>query len=346
MKKKLLSVMVCGLTVALLAIGCTKQTVEDAKETTIDLSGEEYTIGISQFAEHESLNECKTAFLDTLASAGLVEGENLTVIYQCAGNEEIRAKQIATSFLSSDVNLVYGIGTTSAQTVCQSFANTDIPVVFAAVTDPIRAELADEDGVQKTEITGISNPAMVEEALELIQNILPKAKKVGIIYSANESNAKGIVEEYRNNAPNYGMELVTRSVDAVQNISGAADEILPDVDCLINITDNGVTSTLSNILAKANEMQIPVFGSDMTQVKMGCIAAAGVNYTEIGNQAGDMALQILAGERKASEIAFRANHICETYVNTSVAETLEIEIPEEVLENAAETFDDVEENEE
>ena len=110
---------------------------------------------------------------------------------------------------------------------------------------------------------------------------------------------------------------------------------------MTNLTDNTVVSSLTTILEMANEKKIPVFGSEIEQVKLGCLAAEGLDYIELGKQTGKMAAQVLKGEKKASELPFETIEEASLYVNTAAAEKLEIEIPEEMTETAAEVFEEI-----
>lgn len=91
----------------------------------------------------------------------------------------------------------------------------------------------------------------------------------------------------------------------------------------------------------AGEKNIPVFGSEIEQVKMGCLAAEGLDYVALGRQTGKMAAQILKGEKKASEIPYETIEEAALYVNTAVSENLGIEIPEALLAEASEVFEEI-----
>ena len=116
---------------------------------------------------------------------------------------------------------------------------------------------------------------------------------------------------------------------------------MEEVDCLTNLTDNTVVASLPTILEIANEKNIPVFGSEIEQVKIGCLAAEGLDYVALGKQTGKMAAQVLKGEKKASEIPYETIEEAALYVNEAVAENLGIKIPEELADSAAETFAEI-----
>ncbi len=132
-----------------------------------------------------------------------------------------------------------------------------------------------------------------------------------------------------------------KGITATADVSLAADDLLSQVDCITNLTDNTVVASLPTILEKANSKKIPVFGSEIEQVKIGCLAAEGIDYIALGRQTGKMAAQVLKGEKKASEMNFELITEPGFYVNTKVAENLGISVPETLSADAVESFDEI-----
>lgn len=314
-----------------------------AETTASDPSAAEgsYTIGIGQYAEHGSLDNCREGFLLGLAEAGIEEGKNLTVLYENAQADGGTASQIATNFAGKDVDLMCGIATPMAQSLYGVAMKSDIPVIYTAVTDPVAAELANAAGTPVGEVTGTSDILPVEAQLKMIRQILPDAKNIGIMYTTSEVNSESTIATYKELAPEYGFEIVDSGVASSADIPLAADELISKVDCITNLTDNTVVSALPVILNKANAKGIPVFGSEIEQVKIGCLAAMGLDYIELGKQTGQMAAKILKGEAKASEMKFETIAEAAFYGNTKVAEDLGITLPEELTGSAAEMFDSI-----
>lgn len=333
MKKRILAmVMATMMTVMTVLTGCGSSS-ESADDTV--------TIGITQFAEHGSLDNCREGFLEGLKEAGFVEGENLVVDYQNAYTDMGTAGQISGGFVSNKVDLICAIATPTAQSAYNAAMDAGIPVIYTAVTDPVAAELADKNGNPVGEVTGTSDKLPIEAQLQMMRNILPDAKKLGIMYTTSEANSVSAIAEYKELAPEYGFELVEKGITATADIPLATDDLLSQVDCITNITDNTVVASLPTILEKANEKNIPVFGSEIEQVKIGCLAAEGLDYIALGKQTGAMAAKILKGEAKASELAFEIITEPGFYVNTKVAENLGIKVADDMLESAVEVFTDI-----
>ena len=336
MKRRTAAVCMSVMMVAALMAGCGKKEASAGKD-----GKESYTIGISQFAEHGSLDNCREGFLEGLKEEGLEEGKNLTVTYKNAAADMGTAAQIADGFVSDQVDLLCGIATPSAQTAYNAAMDAEIPVIFTAVTDPVAAELSDKEGSPVGEVTGTSDKLPIEEQLQMMREMLPNAKKLGILYTTSEANSVSAIAEYEEKAGDYGFELVTKGITNASEVALAAEDLLTKADCLTNLTDNTVVSALPTILDKANAAKVPVFGSEIEQVKLGCLAAEGLDYVELGKQTGRMAAQVLKGEKKASEMKFETITKASLYLNTKVAENLGITVPEEMAAGAAETYNSI-----
>lgn len=319
----------------------TAAETEKETETTAEAKADGYTIGIGQFAEHGSLDNCREGFILGLKEAGIEEGKNLTILYENSQADGGTASQIATNFAGKQVDLMCGIATPMAQAQYGVAKKSGIPVIFTAVTDPVAAELATEDGTPVGEITGTSDKLPVEAQLKMIREILPDAKTIGIMYTTSEVNSESAIAEYKALAPGYGFEIVDTGISSSADISLAADTLISKVDCITNLTDNTVVASLPVILDKAASKNIPVFGSEIEQVKIGCLAAMGLDYIELGKQTGHMAAQVLKGEKKASEMNYETIKEAAFYGNSKVAENLGITLPESLTADAADIFTEI-----
>ena len=296
---------------------------------------ETYTVGIGQFAQHGSLDNCYQGFVEGLAEAGLVEGENLKIDLQNAQADMGIAQQIAAQFASAKVDMMVGIATPMAQ-ACYNAAAGAIPTIFTAVTDPVAAGFASADGTAAGEVTGTSDALPIKAQLETIRAMLPDATKIGILYTTSEVNSISAIAEYKALAPAYGFEIVESGISTTADIPLALDALLSKVDCLTNLTDNTVVSALALVLDKANAAGKPVFGSEIEQVKLGCVAAEGLDYIALGRQTGLMAAKVLRGEAKASEIPYEIITEPGLYVNTEALAKFGIVLSDELKARANE----------
>ena len=340
MKKKVLAMVLTAVCAMGLMAGCGNSgNAATGTQNAATESG--YKVGISQFAEHGSLDNCREGFLEGLKEEGIEEGKNLTVDYQNAQTDTGTASTIADSFVSAKDDLICAIATPCAASAYNSTMNTDIPVVYTAVSDPVSAGLANEDGSSIGNITGSSDILPVEEQLKMIRAMLPDAKNIGILYTTSEANSVSALAKYKELAGDYGFTIVDKGIAQTADISLATDELLTEVDCLTNLTDNTVVASLATILDKANQQNIPVFGSEIEQVKIGCLAAEGLDYVALGKQTGKMAAEILKGEKKASDMNFETITEPGFYVNEKVAENLGVTVPQDLADEAVESFTEI-----
>ncbi|CDA69917.1 aBC-type uncharacterized transport system periplasmic component [Clostridium sp. CAG:510] len=319
----------------------TESTPDAGDATVTDTDGKTYTIGISQFAEHGSLDNCREGFLAGLAEEGIVEGENLTVLFDNAQADTGTASTISDNYVSKKVDLICAIATPSAMSAYNSALNTDIPVIYTAVSDPVGAGLATEDGMPAGNITGTCDALAVDAQLQMIREIMPDAKKVGIIYTTSEANSVSTVAEYKEVAANYGFEIVDVGINTIADVDLAAADLVTKVDCITNLTDNTVVSALQTVIAKANDAGIPVFGSEVEQVKAGCVASMGLEYIELGKQTGKMAAKVLKGEANASDLKFETITEPSLYVNTAAAAKINLTLSDDFVAGAYQKFDEI-----
>lgn len=342
MKKRVLAFLTATILTATMVSGCglanTQKAEQDAAETQ---EPESYVIGISQFAEHGSLDNCKEGFIQGLAEEGIVEGENLELLFDNAQTDMSTASTIADSYVSKKVNLICSIATPSAMTAYNAAQKAGIPVIYTAVTDPVAAQLAGEDGTPVGEVTGTSDKLPIDEQLQMIRQLQPDAQRIGILYTTSETNSESAIAEYKELAGNYGFEIVDKGISTIADVSMAAADMVNKVDCISNLTDNTVVSALQTVIDAANSKNIPVYGSEIEQVKAGCVASMGLDYISLGKQTGKMAAQVLKGEKKASEMPFEMISEASSYVNTAAAEKIGMTLPEDFVTGATESFGEI-----
>ncbi|MEA4889812.1 MAG: ABC transporter substrate-binding protein [Clostridiaceae bacterium] len=300
--------------------------------TTTD-AAKGYKIGLTQFANHPSLDNCRLGFIEGLRQAGFIEGQNVTFDYQNAQGDTGTANLIAQSYVAGGYDLICGIATPSAQACYNAAQPKGIPVIFSAVSDPVAAQLAVSGNQAAKGVTGTSDALPLEKQLKLIRAFLPDAKKLGILYNTSEVNSASQIKALETLAPQYGFELITVGVSSAADIPMAADNILSKVDCLNNLTDNLVVQNLPTILDKANAKSIPIFGSEEEQVKNGCMACEGIDYYNLGIQTGQMAAAVLKGTA-IEDIPFETIKDSQPFYNSKVLNQFGVELPAEYQDTA------------
>ena len=317
--KKIICIFTTTITMTAMVTGCgSKKADEDVLK-----------IGISQYGEHGSLDNCREGFLEGLRQAGLTEGTDFKVDYQNAGFDDSVTIQIGQSFSAKDVDLMVGIATNSATACYAAAEDKNIPVIFTAITDP---EIA---GLTAGNATGTSDKLPVDAQLDLIRSLQPDAKEIGIVYNTSEPNSVSAIANYKEKADAYGFTICALGITSQAEVTQAVDKLIADgVDCFSNLTDNTVVGVLPSILEKTDEADIPVYGSEIEQVKIGCVAAAGIDYYNLGIQTGLIAAKVLKGEAKCDDIPYETISEYGIYINTQALSDRNVQLPAEILEKA------------
>ena len=327
MKKMLCAALALTSALSLAACGQSASTASSQGEG----EGVTYKIGISQYGEHASLDNCREGFLEGLRQAGLVEGENLEVMYENAHFDDDMTTQIGETFSAANVDLMVGIATNSAVACYNAAEDKDIPVIFTAITDPVGAHL------DSGNITGTSDVLPVEGQLQLIRALQPDADTIGIVYTTSEANSVYSISVYEELATDYGFTIDAVGVTSQAEVTQAVDTLLSHgVDCLSNLTDNNVVGVLGAILEKTDEAGIPVYGSEVEQVKLGCVGGAGLDYIQLGIQTGLMAAKVLTGEAACEDLPYETIENYGLYINSDAAAELGITIPDDIAQEAQE----------
>lgn len=324
MKKIMRGVLLFGMLGGMiLACGNKSNNSNNSTNSQAEKNEKVYRIGVSQIVDHPALNAAKQGFKDALAKAGIkVDYDD-----KIANNEMSNQTLIMQQFSSDKKDLVYAITTPTAQ-AAKNQVDKNIPVVFASVTDPKSAGL-----VGISNVTGTSGAAPVEENLKLMKELLPKAKNIGIIYNSSEQNSVSEVNNLKKLAPKYGFNVVDKSVTNGTELVSAANLVVKQADLLYAIQDNTVASYISAILDIFNKEKKPIFGTNNIYSNAGGFISQGTTDYDIGYRSGEIAAQILKGEKKPNEIPIENVKDLKIEVNKQNMELLGIKIPESILKN-------------
>ena len=229
----------------------------------------------------------------------------------------------ANNLVNKKASVIIAIATPSAVAAANAAADNDVPVVYCAITDAdVMAEYEN--------VTGSSDIPNFEKQLEVVTGFMNKTDlKIGVLYSTEESSSPVQVESLKKAAEKYdGMEILDSAIADINTIDSKTNELIDrGVDCFVNLLDNTVVGKLeSNILHITNEKKIPVFGSEIEQVKVGCVASASIDYIDVGASAGKSAAEILGG-KSASDIPVAYITNPTNYYNSKVCAELGLTIP-------------------
>ena len=289
------------------------------------------SVAITAIVEHPALDAARDGVKDELKAAGFESGKNLKLDYQSAQGNTGTAAQIARKYIGEKPDAIVAIATPSAQAVVA--ATKTIPVVYSAVTDPVAAKLVKSWAASGTNVTGVSDLSPLQRHLELIKQIVPTAKKVGVIYSPGEANSVAIVNALKKTAAAAGLTLVEAAAARTVDVVGAAQSLVGKVDVIYAPTDNNVMSAFEGIVKVAQQAKLPVIAADTDAVKRGAVAALGLNYYDLGRQTGKIVVRILKGEQPGA-IASQTSTTFELHVNPDAASKQGVLLSEALLSSA------------
>lgn len=310
------------MTLMILSCGNGNTSQEKKSDSASTGGSKKYRIGITQIVAHPALDSAREGFKAGFKEAGI----DADFDEKNANGEAATANLIANSFVSSKVDLIYSIATSTAQAAAQS-TNT-IPVVFSAITDPESA------GILKNNVTGVSDRVDIKQQLQLLLKLDSKIKKVGVIYNSSEQNSKVQVDDLKAAAKELGVEVVEKSVIQASEIPQAADALTRESDAIYLPTDNLVASVVNLLTDKATAAKKIVFGAESAHVKGGALITQGIDYYEMGKQAGKIAIDILKNGKKPSEIKYQRMSLNDIVVNGKTMAALGITLPEDIKSKA------------
>jgi putative ABC transport system substrate-binding protein len=296
--------------------------------------GAAYKIGITQIVTHPALDANRQGFIDQMTAEGFVEGKDVVYETKNAEGDMSLAATIAQQFVAEKVKLILAIATPSAQACVQAAKGTKIPIVFGSVTDPVAAGLVDSWDKPGDDVTGISDWADVTTQIQLILDIVPNVKKLGVVYNAGEVNSVVQVNELKSAAPNLGItSVVEATAPTTADVLTAAQSLVGRVDAIWVPTDNTVVAAFEAVVKTCEDNEIPLFAADTATVVRGAIGTPGIDYYELGKECGQVAARILRGANPA-DIPVVKVQMTQLYLNPTAAQRMGVTIPQSVLDKA------------
>jgi len=327
--KRKLAMLLCTVLVGGVLAGCGQSATDSNKGTTT--SGDVKNIGVVQLVQHDALDASNKGFVDALKEKGYEEGKNIKIEQQNAQGEQANAQTICKQFVDSKKDLIFAIATPAAQAAYNS--TKDIPIIFTAVTDPVKAEIAKDWKSSGTNVTGTSDKVPVDKQIELLKKLIPNAKTVGVIYNTSETNSVIQVDELKAAAAKQGLAVKEIGVTTVNEINQNLSSALGQIDVLYTPTDNTVASGYALVGKLCLEKNIPIIGAEEAVVTKGGLASIGIDYYKLGKEAGVKAAEVLDG-KKPSDVEISTLSEMSFTINTDVAKKLNITIPSDIEANA------------
>lgn len=319
-----------ALIVPVILTGCSTKAADTTNnKINTNTADEVYKIGISQLIEHPSLDQAREGFIDGLKELGV----NVEVDVANAQGDTANTQIIAEKFVKDKVDMIYSIATLSTQSAKQATKETNIPVVFSSVTDPVYSQIV--ENIEKIEnVTGVTDKVEALEILKSAKDLKDDAKVIGIIYNTGESNSEVQVNEVKAAADELGMTVETVGITTVNDIPQAVNTLAKTIDVMYIISDNMVASAIDLVANLCIENNIVTLSTIESQAADGILLGNGLNYYDLGKQAAEMAKKILVDKKDIKDVYVEQPSKLNKIVNVKTMETLGLTKENKVFQGA------------
>ena len=281
-----------------------------------------YRVGIFQVVRHPVLDEMANSFQDSLKEK---YPNRVQFDLQVPEGDAGKTEQMAQSFASGSYDIVFVIGTNLAQSLAKK--TKTLPIVLGGATDPQAAGLVDSWEKPGRNITGTSDLSPVALQLDRLREILPQAKRIGIIYNPSEDNSKIILAHFNQQCQQEGLSSVSVTISSPNDMQQTVVVLVGKIDALYAPTDATVQSAFPALIKVANEVKIPVFNCDEGTAKKGAIFSVGFNYKDLGRTSAEMTASILDKKSNPQDMPIRLVGRSTLYYNVKQIQTLGLTLP-------------------
>lgn len=292
-------------------------------------------VGVLQFVSHPSLDLIYKGIQDGLAEEGYKD-DQVKIDFMNSEGDQSKVATMSKQLVANGNDLVVGIATPAAQGLAS--ATKDLPVIMAAITDPIGANLVKDLKKPGGNITGVSDHNPAQQQVELIKALTPNVKTIGALYSSSEDNSKTQVEEFKAYAEKAGLTVETFAVPSTNEIASTVNVMTSKVDAIWVPIDNTIASAFSTVVSSKQSAKKPIYPSATAMVEAGGLASVVVDQHDLGVATGKMIAQVLKGAKPA-DTPVNVFSTGKSVINKKIAQELGITIPESVLKEAGQVIE-------
>lgn len=283
-------------------------------------------IGVLQLIEHNALDSAYKGFVDGLKEAGYEDGKNIIIDYQNAQGEQANCITIGQKFINDKSDLILAIATPAAQAIANM--TKDIPILITAVTDPADSKLVADNNSPGGNVTGTSDLTPVEAQIELLKEIIPNVKTVGLLYCSSEQNSVFQINIAKKKLDAMGIKYIDIAISNLNEIQQVIQNVIGKVEAIYTPTDNMIANGMATVALMTEPAKLPVICGEGGMTMLGGTATYGINYYELGKLTSTQAVSILKGDKKTSEMPIEYLQKFDLVVNTNMIESIGVTIPE------------------
>lgn len=337
MKKIIALILAVMLIASLAACGGSSNSTKSTADNAPKADAPTYKIGICNYVDHPSLNQIVETFESEIEALGDTNNINFEVLDENCNADADVMNQIIANFIAEDVDLMVGVATPVAMAMQAATEGTDIPVVFAAVSDPVAVSLVESMDAPGGNITGTSDYLNTEAIMNLIFAANPDAKKVGLLYDLGQDSSTGAIEEAKAFLSGKGVEVLEQTGTTAEEVKMAAQSLADDgVDAVFTPTDNTIMEAELSIYEIFADAQIPHYAGADSFALNGAFVGYGVDYVLLGTETASMVYDILVDGKAPAEMAVKTFDNGIATINTETCEAIGLDL--EVIKEAFEPY--------
>lgn len=284
------------------------------------------TISIVSIVKIDPITQLEEGFKKVINNSEFAKNDSVIITYDNAQGDASLQNQIVDKIIRNKPDLVYVLGTPIAIAIQKRDPN--LTIVQGTVTDPVEAGLANSWESSGKNYTGTTDLPPVDVQIKIIKELLPNMKSLGIVYNTGEVNSVAVVKRLRNYIKdnNLTIKLEERAVSNTSEISLSTESLKNKVDAIYLPPDNTVHAGIKVLCKIASNYNIPVFSTVESSISEGALCALSLDYFKLGEESAEIALLILEGKKKASEIPIKPNSNPKIIINKTIADKYKIDL--------------------
>jgi putative tryptophan/tyrosine transport system substrate-binding protein len=285
------------------------------------------------------LLEVRDGLLKGLADHGYVDGKNMKVDFKSAQGNFGTAQQIVRQFIGDNPDVIVTITTPTSQAAVA--ATKEIPIIFSTVTDPLKSKLVTSLKHPGGNASGVDDLVPTERQLDVVKQIVPNLKKLGLVYDPSLDNSRSTVESIKALAPKMGITIVESPAMGLNNVPAAGQNLVGKVDAIFVPNDTTVYAAFESLVKISQDAKVPLFTAERRSVQRGAVATVGFDFVQMGVATADMVDKVLKGTKPGDmDVVSMKDQpgSLGLYINKTSAEKMGVTIPPELLKKAAHVF--------
>lgn len=296
-----------------------------------------YHIGVTQLMTNPGIDAIREGFISEMTNLGYKDSLNIKYTFGNSQGDNTVAQSIAKKFVNDKCDMIFAITTPTAQVCAQEIKGTNIPLVFGAVTDPVSAGLVNSLESPGGNITGTSDRWPTSAQFDLLIQLVPTVKRLGVVYNPGETNSESNIKEVEQVCKNKNLQLIKVAVSNTNEVYAAAQSLVGKIDAFYVSADNTVITAMDAVIKISEKNKIPLLPGVSSNVEQGGFGTLGPNYFDVGVEAAKITDRIIKGEKPANIPVSTAKNF-EYFFNLKSAKATGVVIPEDLLKKASKIY--------